>query len=163
MATNRQTSFNADPEPEMCMNLVAVRLFPSGWFSHLSRISHKNNHSTRRCLSTRLSTIQNITPLIQLTQWTRCDKCDNANIPVSDVGASPATVGLPLSAQYAQVILNKPQVSPLHVVVRLHPEIASQMHPKQVCVTGASCAPEIKNSSPLIIAERFFHAIYVQP
>lgn len=68
----------------------------------------------------------------------RKKKKKNFKIPVSDDGGSPATVGLPLSDQYAQVILNKPQTSPVHRVVRLHPLIASQMHPKQVCVTGAA-------------------------
>lgn len=64
-------------------------------------------------------------------------------VPVSDDGDSPGIVGLPASAQYAQVIRNRPHTSPTHDVVRLHPLIASQMHPKQVCVTGASCPPEI--------------------
>lgn len=34
------------------------------------------------------------------------------------------------------MILNKPHTSPLQLNVRLHPLTASQMHPKQMSVTG---------------------------
>lgn len=46
---------------------------------------------------------------------------------------------LPASLQYPQVSRNKPHTSPVQISVRLHPLMASQMHPKHVCVTGASC------------------------
>ena len=54
-------------------------------------------------------------------------------LPPSPLLGSSLRVGLPLSDQYAQVIRNGPQTSPLHPVVVSHPDAASHMHPKHAC------------------------------
>ena len=55
-------------------------------------------------------------------------------------------VGLPPSAQYAQVIRKSPHVSPSHFNVRLQLETASQMQPRQTSVTGGRLPSAVNRS-----------------
>lgn len=91
-----------------------------------------NYHIGRKSLTPNMYTYY-VLPTMHsvIVQLIRC-------LPRPSFGLSPGTTGLPESAQYAHVIRNIPHTSPSHVRLRLHEDIDSQMHPKQISDIGSN-------------------------